>query len=145
MVALTAPAFLAASASGPYFLYGSVTLFTTVLCVFVMRETRGLSLESIGIQSSSPEQSPFSRMLDILRRRAGPPSGHPIDSPALELSPIQTRSDAVPIQPPAAVVSGIATTTTDKRAGRQSFGSATDVDTERHSVHSHAAARISLA
>ncbi|THU96762.1 MFS transporter [Dendrothele bispora CBS 962.96] len=46
-VALTAPAFLKASPSGPYFLYGSCTLFTVLVCFFAMPETKEKSLEEI--------------------------------------------------------------------------------------------------
>ncbi|KAL8733197.1 MAG: hypothetical protein Q9166_002214 [cf. Caloplaca sp. 2 TL-2023] len=45
-VALTAPVFLRASPSGPYFLYGVATLFAVALCVFIP-ETKGKSLEEI--------------------------------------------------------------------------------------------------
>ncbi|KAG1749038.1 general substrate transporter [Suillus paluster] len=47
VVALTAPLFLRASPSGPYFFFGSATLFTTVVCHFFMPETKGKSLEEI--------------------------------------------------------------------------------------------------
>ncbi|KAJ8594663.1 general substrate transporter [Rhizopogon salebrosus TDB-379] len=46
-VALTAPLFLRASPSGPYFFFGSATLFTTTVCYFLMPETKGKSLEEI--------------------------------------------------------------------------------------------------
>ncbi|KAG2061236.1 general substrate transporter [Suillus hirtellus] len=46
-VALTTPLFLRASPSGPYFLFGSAALFTTVVCHFLMPETKGKSLEEI--------------------------------------------------------------------------------------------------
>jgi hypothetical protein len=46
-VALTAPLFLRASPSGPYFFFGSATLFTTIVCYFLMPETKGKSLEEI--------------------------------------------------------------------------------------------------
>jgi len=46
-VALTAPLFLRASPSGPYFFFGSATLFTTAVCHFLMPETKGKSLEEI--------------------------------------------------------------------------------------------------
>ncbi|KAF2200467.1 sugar transporter [Delitschia confertaspora ATCC 74209] len=45
-VALTAPIFLRASPSGPYFLYGAATLVAVAVCVF-MPETKGKSLEEI--------------------------------------------------------------------------------------------------
>jgi hypothetical protein len=46
-VALTAPLFLRASPSGPYFFFGSATLFTTIVCIFLMPEIKGKSLEEI--------------------------------------------------------------------------------------------------
>lgn len=46
-VALTAPLFLRASPSGPYFFFGAATLFTTAVCHFFMPETKGKSLEEI--------------------------------------------------------------------------------------------------
>jgi len=56
-VALTAPIFLKASASGPYFLYGSCTLFTVLVCFFAMPETKGKSLEEIDAMFSGVEIS----------------------------------------------------------------------------------------
>jgi hypothetical protein len=46
-VAFTAPLFLRASPSGPYFFFGAATLFTTAVCHFLMPETKGKSLEEI--------------------------------------------------------------------------------------------------
>ncbi|KAG6331931.1 hypothetical protein ID866_7157 [Astraeus odoratus] len=46
-VALTAPTFLRASPSGPYFLFCAATLFTTIVCIFFMPETKGKRLEEI--------------------------------------------------------------------------------------------------
>ncbi|KAH7914667.1 general substrate transporter [Hygrophoropsis aurantiaca] len=46
-VALTAPLFLRASPSGPYFFFSSATLFTVAICCFFMPETKGKSLEEI--------------------------------------------------------------------------------------------------
>ncbi|KAH7930757.1 general substrate transporter [Leucogyrophana mollusca] len=46
-VALTAPLFLRASPSGPYFFFSSATLFTVAMCCFFMPETKGKSLEEI--------------------------------------------------------------------------------------------------
>ncbi|EGN96092.1 hypothetical protein SERLA73DRAFT_185629 [Serpula lacrymans var. lacrymans S7.3] len=46
-VALTAPLFLRASPSGPYFFFGSTTLFTVTICWLFMPETSGKSLEEI--------------------------------------------------------------------------------------------------
>ncbi|GAA5996853.1 sugar porter family MFS transporter [Rhodotorula paludigena] len=47
VVALTGPQFLATSASGPYFTYGAVTVFTTFAAYWFMPETKGHSLEAI--------------------------------------------------------------------------------------------------
>ena len=47
LVALTAPLFLRASPSGPYFLFGAATSFVTLVCHFCMPETKGKSLEEI--------------------------------------------------------------------------------------------------
>ncbi|KIJ64654.1 hypothetical protein HYDPIDRAFT_154421 [Hydnomerulius pinastri MD-312] len=46
-VALTAPLFLRASPSGPYFFFSSATFFVTLVCYFFMPETKGMSLEEI--------------------------------------------------------------------------------------------------
>ncbi|PCH33387.1 general substrate transporter [Wolfiporia cocos MD-104 SS10] len=46
-VAFTTPLFLARSASGPYFLFGSCSLLTTVVCLAFQPETRGASLEDV--------------------------------------------------------------------------------------------------
>ncbi|KAF9220874.1 general substrate transporter [Gyrodon lividus] len=59
-VALTAPLFLRASPSGPYFLFSLATLFVTIVCFFFMPETKGKSLEEIEelfeMKASDPEQ-----------------------------------------------------------------------------------------
>lgn len=47
LVALTTPVFLASSSFGAYFFWGSASLLCTLACCFVMRETRGRSLEVI--------------------------------------------------------------------------------------------------
>ncbi|KAF4777990.1 sugar transport protein [Colletotrichum scovillei] len=47
VVALTAPPFLAASSSGPYFFYGGCTLVSVVVCAVWMTETKSQSLEAI--------------------------------------------------------------------------------------------------
>ncbi|KAK1701748.1 general substrate transporter, partial [Colletotrichum lupini] len=47
VVALTAPPFLAASSSGPYFFYGGCTLVSVVVCAIWMTETKSQSLEAI--------------------------------------------------------------------------------------------------
>lgn len=46
-VTLTAPMFLRASPSGPYFLFCSATFFTSVVCYLFMPETKEKSLEEI--------------------------------------------------------------------------------------------------
>lgn len=46
VVALTGPAFLASSSSGPYFLYGSFTALATIVGYLYMVETSGKSLET---------------------------------------------------------------------------------------------------
>lgn len=46
LVALTGPAFLARSNSGPYFTYASFSLFATVVAWVYMKETIGKSLET---------------------------------------------------------------------------------------------------
>ncbi|KAF9242668.1 general substrate transporter [Melanogaster broomeanus] len=48
-VALTAPLFLRASPSGPYFLFSAATFFVTLVCCFFMPETKGKSLEEIEV------------------------------------------------------------------------------------------------
>ena len=46
VVAFTIPSFLRSSLSGLYFLYGTMTLVATVVCIFVP-ETKGCGLEKI--------------------------------------------------------------------------------------------------
>ena len=46
-MALTTPVFLSSSSFGAYFFWGSASLLCTLACCFVMRETRGRSLEVI--------------------------------------------------------------------------------------------------
>ncbi|KAF1982438.1 general substrate transporter [Aulographum hederae CBS 113979] len=47
LIAFTTPIFLAHSSSGVYFLFGTATLLTALVCAFFMPETRGKSLEDI--------------------------------------------------------------------------------------------------
>ncbi|CZR55874.1 related to sugar transporter [Phialocephala subalpina] len=47
IIAFTTPIFLAHSSFGVYFLFGSTTLLTVVVCIFWMPETRGRTLEDI--------------------------------------------------------------------------------------------------
>ena len=77
IVAFTTPIFLAHSSFGVYFLFGSTSLFTCIVCWFAMPETRGKSLESINASFES-HTLPGSRILSslrqrILRQRAAPP------------------------------------------------------------------------
>ena len=56
LVVFATPVFLAHSAYGAYFLFGSLSCFTTVVLIIWMPETRGKSLEAIQetfLQSSS--------------------------------------------------------------------------------------------
>lgn len=52
IIAFTTPIFLAKSTFGVYFLFGSATLLTAIVCVFWMPETRGRSLEDIDAEFS---------------------------------------------------------------------------------------------
>lgn len=47
IIAFTTPILLSKSSYGVYFLFGGCTLFTSVVCMFAMPETRGRSLEEI--------------------------------------------------------------------------------------------------
>ncbi|BGO99822.1 hypothetical protein NBRC10513v2_004049 [Rhodotorula toruloides] len=47
VVAISGPAFLARSSSGPYFFYGGCTALGVIFAMFFMHEVRGKSLESI--------------------------------------------------------------------------------------------------
>lgn len=47
IVAFTTPIFLAKSSYGVYFLFGGCLLLTVAVCVFMMPETSGRSLEDI--------------------------------------------------------------------------------------------------
>lgn len=46
-VTLTAPPFLAATPSGPYFFFGGALLIATILCLVAVKETKGKTLEEI--------------------------------------------------------------------------------------------------
>lgn len=46
-IVLVAPIFFANSDSGPYFLFGGLTILNTAICFFIMPETRGRRLEDI--------------------------------------------------------------------------------------------------
>lgn len=47
IVALTTPVFISTSTFGVYYFFAFCSLFTTVVCVFLMHETKGQSLEDI--------------------------------------------------------------------------------------------------
>lgn len=47
LVALTTPILLSKSSFGAYFLFGGCSLITAVLCMFMMPETKGRSLDEI--------------------------------------------------------------------------------------------------
>lgn len=47
IIAFTTPMFLARTSSGPYFLFGSCSLLTTLVCLAFQPETRGASLEEV--------------------------------------------------------------------------------------------------
>ncbi|KAK6221006.1 hypothetical protein LQW54_001578 [Pestalotiopsis sp. IQ-011] len=47
IVALTTPVFISSSTFGVYYFFAFCSLFTTVVCVFLMHETKGQSLEDI--------------------------------------------------------------------------------------------------
>ncbi|KAL8280206.1 hypothetical protein RQP46_007320 [Phenoliferia psychrophenolica] len=57
-VAVTGPGFLARSAYGPYFTYGSCTLFATVVAYLYMPETIGKTLETIDITFEGSPYAP---------------------------------------------------------------------------------------
>lgn len=47
IVVLIVPIFFAKSDSGPYFLFGGLTILNTIILFFIMPETRGRKLEDI--------------------------------------------------------------------------------------------------
>ncbi|KAH9937434.1 general substrate transporter [Fomitopsis serialis] len=47
IIAFTTPMFLARTSSGPYFLFGTCSLLTTLVCLAFQPETRGASLEEV--------------------------------------------------------------------------------------------------
>lgn len=57
LVAFATPIFLARSAYGAYFLFGSLSSFTVVILAMWMPETRGKSLEAI--ERSFPQPRPI--------------------------------------------------------------------------------------
>lgn len=75
IVAFTTPIFLAHSTFGIYFLFGSTSLFTAIVCWFAMPETRGKSLEFIDASFGS-HASPGARTLSALRHRFRPRAAH---------------------------------------------------------------------
>ncbi|KAF7973733.1 hypothetical protein HWV62_14302 [Athelia sp. TMB] len=69
IVALTSPAFLAKSAYGPYFMYGSLVAAGTLVAFVYMPETMGHSLENI---DNNFQGSVYAvRWSDLLRRASG--------------------------------------------------------------------------
>ncbi|KAH8813832.1 general substrate transporter [Flagelloscypha sp. PMI_526] len=46
-IAFSTPLFLARSSYGPYFMFGSCTLFTVLVCIALMPESKGLTLEAL--------------------------------------------------------------------------------------------------
>ncbi|PSN64961.1 general substrate transporter [Corynespora cassiicola Philippines] len=61
LVAFATPVFLAKSAHGAYFLFGSIALFTLIVLAVCMRETRGQSLEDIQVSFAQPPARPSIR------------------------------------------------------------------------------------
>ena len=82
-VALSGPGFLAASASGPYWTYGSFSLLAAIVTFFAMPETLGKSLERIDAQFEPPKVirwTPRRKVqTDIRLRRPSRRSNHEID------------------------------------------------------------------
>jgi hypothetical protein len=54
LVAFATPIFLAKSAYGAYFLFGTIALLTMIVLATCMRETRGQSLEDIQVLFAPP-------------------------------------------------------------------------------------------
>ncbi|KZV66124.1 general substrate transporter [Peniophora sp. CONT] len=67
IIAFSTPLFLAKSSSGPYFLFGTCSALTVVVCVLFQPESRGISLESL---ESVFAVSPWRRMLSRAKVRA---------------------------------------------------------------------------
>jgi hypothetical protein len=47
IIAFSTPLFLKRSGSGPYFMFGTCSLLTVMICVVFQPETKGLSLEEL--------------------------------------------------------------------------------------------------
>jgi len=71
VIAFTTPLFLARSSSGPYFLFGSCSLFTVLVCVAFQPETRGATLEEV---DKAFEELPWRIALRERRARSASPS-----------------------------------------------------------------------
>ncbi|KAF7332166.1 MFS sugar [Mycena kentingensis (nom. inval.)] len=55
IVAVSTPAFLQSTTSGPYFLFGSFALLTVFVCLFFQPETKGLSLDALDRELEPPK------------------------------------------------------------------------------------------
>lgn len=80
IVAFTTPIFLANSTFGVYFLFGSATLLTAIVCSLFMPETRGQTLESINeaFERSGSVRSSVVKIADRLRSAVQPQRKHTI-------------------------------------------------------------------
>lgn len=90
IIAFTTPLFLAKSSSGPYFLFGTCSLFTTLVCIAYQPETCGSSLEEVDENlAQSPWQSllpnnVLSRLSSITPSRSRATSDAPLPPPPEE-------------------------------------------------------------
>lgn len=68
LVAFATPIFLARSAYGAYFLFGSLSSFTVVVLAIWMPETKGKSLEAIELSFPQPGVVNSPPLADMQRR-----------------------------------------------------------------------------
>ncbi|KZT06349.1 general substrate transporter [Laetiporus sulphureus 93-53] len=78
IIAFTTPAFLAKTSSGPYLLFGSCSLLTTVICLAFQPETKGASLEEV---DKVFEEAPWRAALQKHRARSHSERNRRNDSP----------------------------------------------------------------
>ncbi|KAH9835803.1 general substrate transporter [Rhodofomes roseus] len=82
IIAFTTPMFLARTSSGPYFLFGSCSLVTTLVCLAFQPETRGATLEEV---DKAFEVAPWKAALKRRRERSSSPAPGIVEE--YELSP----------------------------------------------------------
>lgn len=88
VVAFTTPLFLARSISGPYFMFGSCSLLTVLVCIAFQPESKGLSLEGLEAVFAEGLWEQMAKNLRIRkgsRRSVGSDAMDPMGSGIIEL------------------------------------------------------------